>query len=422
VIGTLIFSFILNGFYPALLLSSFRPLNVFRGNSVLSFRDSGLRKSLVIVQFTVSIILITGTLVIYRQLKYIENTDLGYDKSQLFMVDLPYNAFRTVASSDMTDRLNTIKQEFRSHNSIADIAVCNDEIIDFGSSSSIGSFDWEGKPKNIDLQVKRLETDPDFQRTMHIKLKEGRWFNPGKNDIHNAVLNEAAVKEFGLDKKSPIGMRFVHTGDTGVIIGVVKDFHYESLHDKIGPMVISDHQDDGLKLYVKTYPHSIPQAIAIAQKIVHNLAPDEPFVYSFLDDDYNSLYRTEQQSSVLITLFAGIAIMVSALGLLGLAAFAAEQKVKEIGIRKVLGASVGDIVQMLSSGFIRMVLIASLVAFPIAWWAMHKWLENFAYKISLSWYFFAGAAAIALLIAVVTVSTQAIKAATANPADSLRNE
>jgi putative ABC transport system permease protein len=420
--GTLVVSFMLNGLYPALLLSSFKPMNVFRGNSVLNFRDAGLRKSLVIVQFTISVILTTGTLVIYRQLRYVENIDLGYDKAQVFMVDLPYKAFKNVDSKDMSAKLNTVKQELRSQNSIADVAVSNGELVDFGNSSGLGAFDWSGKPKDLDFQVMRLETDADFQRTMRIRIKEGRWFNNAKNDVHNAVINETAVKQFGLDKKSPIGMRFVHTGDTGVIVGVVKDFHYASLHDKIGPLVISNNQEEALQVSVRTYPHSTQQAIAAAQRIVYNLAPDEPFVYSFLDDDYNNLYRTEQQSSVLIALFAGIAIVVSALGLLGLAAFAAEQRVKEIGIRKVLGATVKDIVKMLSSSFIRMVLIASLAAFPIAWWAMNKWLQGFAYKIALSWWIFVIAAGVALVIALLTVSAQAIKAAMANPVKSLRSE
>jgi putative ABC transport system permease protein len=420
--GTLLVSFLLNGLYPAAMLSSFKPLNVFRGRAVLNLRDSGLRKSLVILQFTISVILIIGTLVIYRQLQYVENADLGYNRAQVFIVDLPYKAFRHVDSKDMPAKLNIIKQEFKMQSAIADAAVANGTLADFGSSSGAGSFDWSGKQKNLDFSVMRLETDPDFQRVMHLKVTQGRWFTAGKSDEHNAVLNETALKMFGLNNKSAIGMRFVHTGDTGVIIGVVKDFHYASLHDKIGPVVISNDQTDGLEVYVKAFHNNIPRAIASAQKIVHNLAPDEPFVYNFLDDTYNSLYRTERQSSILIALFAGIAVLVSALGLLGLATFASQQKTKEIGIRKVLGASVANIVRLLSTGFVSMVLVACFVAFPVAWWAMHKWLENFAYRIDLSWWFFAGAAVIALLIAIITVGAQAIKAAITNPAESLRSE
>ena len=264
-----------------------------------------------------------------------------------------------------------------------------------------------------------MDVDPDFQHMMHLKVKEGRWFNTGESDKHNVLLNETAVKLLHLPQPL-IGQRFMHQGDTGVIIGVVKDFHYRSLHEKIGPMILSDHAGNGF--YIKTTAGNTPAAIAAAQKIWRKFFPDAPFEYDFLDDKYNSLYKTEQQSSLLITLFASIAILVSALGLLGLAAFAAEQKVKEIGIRKVLGASVKSIVSLLSVDFIKMVVIASIIAFPVAWWAMNKWLQDFAYRINLSWWIFVLAAGIALTIAIVTVSVQAIKAAVANPVDSLRSE
>jgi len=254
---------------------------------------------------------------------------------------------------------------------------------------------------------------------MHLKVEAGRWFNTGKTDEHNVLLNETAVQLLHLPLPL-IGQRFIHRGDTGVIIGVVKDFHYRSLHEKIGPMIISDHAGNGF--YIKTIAGNTPAAIAAVQKVWQKFFPGIPFEYEFLDDQYNSLYKTEQQSSVLITLFAGIAILVSALGLLGLAAFAAEQKVKEIGIRKVLGASMQHIVSLLSADFLKMVVIASIIAFPIAWWAMNKWLQDFAYRISLSWWIFLSAAGIALLIAMVTVSIQSIKAAIANPVNSLRSE
>ncbi|MGZ3751123.1 MAG: ABC transporter permease, partial [Mucilaginibacter sp.] len=246
------------------------------------------------------------------------------------------------------------------------------------------------------------------------------WFNEGVADGKNVLLNETAVKLINL-KGNVIGQRFIHQGDTGVIIGVVKDFHYKSLHEKIGAMIIANGGITGT-VYMKSSPGNTQAAIAAAQKVMAKFAPNDPFEYHFLDDTYDSLYHSEQQSSVLIALFAGIAILVSALGLLGLAAFAAEQKVKEIGIRKVLGASIQNIVSLLSVDFLKMVVIASIIAFPIAWWAMNKWLQDFAYRISLSWWIFVIAAIIALVIALVTVSLQAIKAAVANPVNSLRSE
>jgi putative ABC transport system permease protein len=416
---TLLISFVLNGLYPALLLSSFSPLNVFRGKSVLSFKDSGLRKSLVVVQFTISVVLIIGTLVIYRQLKYVENIDLGYDKAHIFTVNVPWKAMGKNPWKDGAPILNAMKQEMKRQSAITEVSLAQGQLVNFTNGSS-GSFDWNGRPKNFDPTFAPLEADADFQHMMNIKIQEGRWFNSGIADAHNVLLNETAVKVINL-KGRVIGQRFVHQGDTGVIIGVVKDFHYKSLHEKIGPMIIANSGITGT-IYVKTAPGNTRGAISAAQKVMQKFAPNDPFEYHFLDDTYDSLYHSEQQSSVLIALFAGIAILVSALGLLGLAAFAAEQKVKEIGIRKVLGASVQHIVKLLSVDFIKMVVIASVIAFPIAWWAMSKWLQDFAYKIALSWWIFAVSACVALVIALITVSLQAIRAAIANPVKSLRSE
>ena len=254
---------------------------------------------------------------------------------------------------------------------------------------------------------------------MKVKVKEGRWFNNEVSDKHNVILNETAVALLHLH--TPIlGQQMIHKGDTGVIVGVVKDFHYRSLHDKIGPMVIQN--QPGGSFYIKTSGANAAAAIAAAQKVWQKYVPAAPFNFSFLDETYNNLYKAEQQSSVLIGIFALIAIFVSALGLLGLAAFAAEQKVKEIGIRKVLGATIQNILALLSLDFLKMVIIASLIAFPVGWYAMNKWLQNFAYRVELSWWIFLLAAGIALLIAIITVSIQAIKAAIANPVNSLRSE
>ena len=250
-------------------------------------------------------------------------------------------------------------------------------------------------------------------------MKEGRWFTNDPADLHNVILNETAVRLINLHG-DPIGQRFIHHKDTGAIIGVVKDFHYRSLHDQIGPMLVTEKNTSGF--YIKTSPGNNAAAVAAAGRVWKQYFPDAPFDFEFLDDAYNKLYLAEQQQSLLITVFAAIAIFISALGLLGLAAFAAEQKVKEIGIRKVLGASLKNIVTLLSADFVKMVVIASVIACPIAWWAMSKWLQGFAYRINLSWWLFASAAGIALLIALVTVSFQAIKAAMANPAESLRSE
>jgi len=415
---TLLVSFLLNGLYPAALLSSFQPLNVFRGKSMLNFKDVNLRRVLVVAQFTISVVLIVGTLVIYGQLRFMQTMDPGYNRSQVFSFSFPYWTIPHFDYKKSDELLKTVKQQLKEQSATSNVAMAGSGLVDFGNASS-GGFDWAGRPKDFDPSFAPLRADVDFQNLMQIRMKEGRWFRDDISDQKNAILNETAVKLTGLHEPI-IGQRFVHQGDTGVIIGVVQDFHYKSLHDKIGPMVISNNPGEGF--YIKTAPGNTAAAIAAAGKIWKQYFPNTPFAYDFLDETYNNLYKQEQQSSVLITLFALIAIFISALGLLGLAAFAAEQKVKEIGIRKVLGASMQHIVRLLSVDFIKMVCIASIIAFPLAYWAMNKWLQGFAYRISLSWWIFIGAAAIALLIALITVSIQAIKAAVANPVNSLRSE
>lgn len=416
---TLIISFLLNGIYPAMLLSSFNPLNIFRGRALLNLKDTGLRKVLVVLQFAISVILIVGTIVIFRQLDYVEKTNPGYDRSQVFMVDLPSAIY---GSKDFEAIKKTIKNELKSSGAVLNTAYATGTLVNFGNSAGSGNFKWEGKVKEFDVPVGRIGVDEDFQQLVGIKIDQGRWFNGSKADTHNALLNETALNMMHIPKPV-LGRRFIHGGDTGVIIGIVKDFNYASFHEKIGPVVINDHeQEDATQLYVKTAPGDSKKAVDIAQAIIKKYAPDDLFSYSFLDEYYDNLYRSERQASALITIFAFIAIMISALGLLGLVAFAAEQKVKEIGIRKVLGASVRHIVQLIGADFLVLILIAIIIAFPVAWLAMNKWLQTFAYRISLSWVLFAASAGIALFVALIMVSAQAIKAAVANPVESLRNE
>jgi len=416
---TLTISFLLNGIYPALILSSFNPLNIFRGSALLNLKDTGLRKVLVVLQFAISVILIVGTIVIFKQLEYVETTNPGYDRSQVFTVDLPSTIYN---SKNFEAIKKTIKNELKSSGAVLNTAYATGMLVNFGNTTGSGGFKWDGKVKELDVSVGRLGVDEDFQKLMGIKIEQGRWFNGSKADTHNALLNETALNMMQIPKPV-LGRRFIHGGDTGVIIGVVKDFNYASLHEKIGPVVINDHeQEDATELYIKTAPGDSKKAVEIAQAIVKKYAPDDLFTDYFLDEYYDNLYHSERQASALITIFASIAIMISALGLLGLVAFAAEQKVKEIGIRKVLGAKVRHIVQLIGVDFLVLILIAIIIAFPIAWLAMNKWLQTFAYRISLSWLLFAASAGIALFVALVMVSAQAIKAAVANPMKSLRNE
>lgn len=414
---TLIICTALNGLYPALMLSSFQPMSVFRGKSLLNIKDAGLRKVLVVIQFSISVVLIISTIVIYLQMSYLRNTDLGYNKSHIFVVSLPWKVLGFDSKKNGT-LLSSVRNDFAQQSSIGKVTQASKNIVDMRGANS-GGFDWDGRDPNFDPSMCVLSADENFNSMLQFKMKEGRWFTSA--DQHNVILNETAVKTFGL-RKPYVGQRFKNRDDSGVVVGVVKDFHYKSLHEKIGSVVIDLHKENMSSFYIETRPGSTAQALKAAQKIWQKYVPEEPFIFSFTDDKYNALYRDDERISVLITLFAGIAILVSALGLLGLAAFAAQQRVKEIGIRKVLGATVQNIVALLSKDFVKMVIIASVLAFPIAWWAMDKWLQDFAYRISISWWVFLIGGVTALIIALITISFEAIKSAVVNPVKSLRSE
>lgn len=418
-LGTLLVSTILNGIYPALLLSSFKPLNVFRGKNILALSDGFIRKGLVVFQFTLSMMLIVGTIVIYKQLQFIQTSNPGYNVSQIMSLTIPYRSVRKMDAEGRISFLNNLKQELRSQSSVTAVSSGSDEIINVTSASS-GNADWDGRDTAYEPTIAKLTADVDFKNMFQLQLKEGRWFTNDKNDQHNYILNETAAKEFNMHQPI-IGQRFTWGGDTGQVIGIVKDFHYKSLHEKIGPMVINN---DGYnsQLFIKTTPGNIQKAISTTEAVWAKYIADEPFNYTFLDDGFNTLYKSDIKTSKLIFIFSIIAIIISALGLFGLAAFTAEQRTKEIGIRKVLGASVQQITSLLSKDFVALVLIAIIIATPISLWLMNKWLLDFAYRINLTAWIFIAAGGLALLIALISVSFQAIKAAIANPIKSLRIE
>ncbi|QKJ29852.1 ABC transporter permease [Mucilaginibacter mali] len=407
----------LNGIYPAVMLSSFQPMSVFRGKSMLNIKDTGLRKVLVVTQFAISVMLIVATMVIYLQMSYLRNTDLGYNKSHIFTFELPWKAMSSDNKKNIT-LLAAVRNDLQQQTAIAQVTQASNNIVEMKGGNS-GGFDWDGRDPKFDPPFCVMSADVDFNSMMHLKLKEGHWF--GKADQHNVILNETAVQAIGL-RKPYIGQRFKNRDDSGMVVGVVKDFHYLSLHEKIGAVLIDCHPDYQACFYIQTRAGNTPGAVAAVKRIWQKYVTTDPFEFSFIDDKYNGLYRADERISVLITIFAGIAIMVSALGLLGLAAFAAEQRIKEIGIRKVLGASVKNIVSLLSADFVKMVVIASVLAFPVAWWAMNKWLQDFAYRIEITWWVFIAAGMAALIIALATISIEAIKAAASNPVKSLRSE
>ena len=458
--GTLLAATMLNGVYPALLLSSFRPLNVLKGNREhrrlrtrqergtfpseakgmneekqgttllrcslpkflnLNFKDVSLRKGLVVLQFTFSVVLIVSTIIIQRQLQYIQHTNPGYDRSQLFIFRIPWQNMLGKTEDQTRANATSIKQRLLSNPSIAAVSFAGGSIVGMGNSNE-GSASWDGKDPHFVPVVFQFGADENFKKITGLEMQQGRWFDPQQpTDQHNFILNETAIKQFNI-RRPVIGQHFYFQGDTGRIIGIVKDFHYASMHDAIAPFVILDRPSWQGVAYIKTAPGKTTGALTAARTIWSQLVPDKPFEYTFLDESFDNLYKTDNRTSSLILIFSVIAILISCLGLLGLAAFTARQRFKEIGIRKVLGATVANIITLLSRDFIRLVLVSIVIATPVAWWAMHSWLQDFAYHIPLSPWVFIGAGTLAVVIAVLTIASQSIRAATSNPVQSLRSE
>jgi putative ABC transport system permease protein len=419
---TLLATVVLNSIYPALLLSSFKPLNTFKGASVLRVKDSSLRKGLVVLQFTFSIFLIVGVITIYRQLAFIRNQNPGYNREQVMSFSVSYKLLKKLEDKQRAAFMTTIKQKLLAQPAIEAASLTDVESVLSNTGSSSGSSnDWDGRPTDFVPPITFFDVDRDYTKVVNLKMAMGRWFLPGVEDKHNVILNETAAKEFNLHKPY-IGQRFIAQGDTGHVIGIVKDFNFRSFHEKITPMVMKNTGDYCSSFQVKVAAHKQPDAIRDVEKIWKSSFPGEPFSYHFVDQEFDKMYRNDSKSSGLMAVFAIVAVIISCLGLFGLAAFTAEQRGKEIGIRKVLGATVSGIVSLLSIDFIVLVIVALVIASPLAWWLMNIWLQNFAYRIDMQWWVFLIAGIISVLIAFITVSFQAIKAAIANPVKSLRSE
>jgi putative ABC transport system permease protein len=336
---------------------------------------------------------------------------------------VPYKILFKYKDDGRAQLMNSIKQELLRESPVTDVSVMSQgSVIDMQGSSSGGSTDWDGRDKEFMPGIAFFYTDTNFKKMLNLEMKEGRWYQPdNKADEHNSILNETAVREFNIHKPV-IGQRFISQGDTGVIIGVVKDFYYKSMHEKIGPVVIKNINDYNSTFLVKSVAGKVTEAQKAANKVWSKFFPSEPFTYKFLDEEFEKLYRSDHKTAKLVWLFSAIAIFLSCLGLFGLAAFTAERRTREIGVRKVLGASVTNIVNLISREFVLLVLISMIIACPLAWWTMNKWLEDFSYRINISPVFFFIAGSITLLIALATVSIHAVKAALANPVKSLRTE
>jgi ABC-type antimicrobial peptide transport system permease subunit len=408
VLGTLIASSV----YPAILLSSFKPLESLKGKITSGIGVAWFRKALVVFQFTISVVLIVCTIIMSSQMKFIKNKNLGYDKSYVFSVPLPQG---------VVDHISSVKTELAKQTSVLNVAAA--DAYNFSNvSGATGDLDWKAKPANTSLMITQIAADKDFIPTMKIKFLEGKNFTGTPADSAYYILNETAVTQMGL-KPPYVGQQISFHENKGTILGVVKDFNFQSLKEKISPLIFYNYRYTTKNiLYVRTSGNHAADAIAAVEKQYKKYAGEVPFSYQFLDKTFEAQYESDQRTGTLFNVFAGIAIFISCLGLFGLATFTAQVKTKEIGIRKVLGASVSGIVELLSKDFLKLVIIAIVVATPVAWLAINKWLDGFAYRTNISWWVFATAGILALLIALITISFQAIKAALANPVKSLRSE
>lgn len=402
---------VISGSYPALFLSSFQPIRVLKGTLTFSPSATWFRKGLVVFQFVLSIVLIIGTIVVSGQVSYVQSINLGYDRENLVYIPL---------EGDLTGKYKLFKEQALRLPGVDGVSRSSNEPTNIENGT--GGVDWDGKDPNNLIMFTQISAGYDLVKTMDLHLATGRDFSPAfGTDSVGYLLNEEAAKRIGY--KDPIGKRLTFWQKKGTIVGVVRNFHFSSLHDPINPLVIRFGETDGYgSALVRTQAGKSEAALKGLERLCRELNPKFPFTYTFADEQYRNLYKSESIVHSLANCFAGLAIFISCLGLLGLAMFTAELRTKEFGIRKVLGAKVSTLFSLLSKDFLLLVLIAFLVASPLAGWAMYEWLQNFAYHIQLEWWVFLLAGALALLIALLTVSFQAIKAALANPVKSLRSE
>lgn len=402
---------VLSGSYPALFLSSFRPIRVLKGAMKFSTGARVFRKGLVIFQFGLSTLLIIGTIVIGRQVNYVQQANLGYDRQNLVYIPLEgklipkYQVFRDAALK--LPGVNAMSRTTQAPTRI---------------ENGTGGVDWDGKdPGNLPMFT-QVAVGYDFTETMKLSMVSGRDFSRAfSTDTAAYIVNETALRKIGY--QDPIGKRLTFWDKKGTIVGVVKDFHFNSMHAPINPLIIRLGEDQSWGVAVlRIEAGQMGKSIAALEKLCKSLNPEFPFNYQFSDDEYRNLYKSEEMVGRLTNWFSFLAIFISCLGLLGLAMFTAEQRTREFGIRKVLGASIHSLFSLLSREFIILVTIAFCIAAPVAWRVMHGWLQNFAYHTDIHWWFFAIAALAAQSIALLTVSVQAFRAAIANPIRSLRNE
>ena len=410
--GLILLIGLIGGLYPALVLSRFKTTDVLKGGLSRTGGGIWLRQSLVVGQFVISIVMIVGTMLVYRQLQFMRHSDLGFNQEQVLVIPLKFPSAQLSA--------NILKDKVLQSTVIKSATLTNGSIGKDLNNKMTYSFYANGTEQPVSTEY--FSVDEDFRSVLQVGLVGGRDFIPDSpNDSAEAVMiNESMLRRLGWKDRTD-GLIEVNTKKVQ-IAGVIKDFHLRSLHQKIEPLVLRFAKSKGNKLLIRVAPQSIPAALTYAREQFENTNPGQPFDYTFLDQTFDQQYKADERQGELFLGCSGIAIFIACLGLFGLATFTAEQRTKEIGIRKVLGASVASIVALLSKDFLKPVLIAIVIASPIAWYAMNEWLADFAYKIDIGWWVFALAGVLAVGIALLTVGFQSVRAAMMNPVKSLRSE
>lgn len=421
VLGLCLTTGMLAGLYPAFYLTRFNPVHVLKGMKVFKNNMGNLlvRDGLVVFQFTISIALIVCTLIVFQQLKYTQSKDLGLNKENVVIL---------ANTKRLGHNEETFKQELTKLNGVTNASASIGIPTNGNFEDTYNPEEAEkDKPLIKEIDISSFMVDENFIPTLKMQILQGRNFSKTLNDSASVILNETAIKQIGW--KNPVGKYLGYPGNRQrfKVIGVIKDFNFSSLHDLVQPFALFNaasktYSTKSSFISVRLQPGNVHKYIGEIESRWKSFAPDIPFDYSFMDEDFDALYHSEQRMGTVFSVFTFLSILVACLGLFGLSIFTAERRKKEISVRKVLGASVPGIIQMLSKDFIKLVALAFVIAAPLAWWVMNNWLQSFAYRINVSWWVFAAAGVGVVIIALLTVSFQAIKAAVSNPVENLKNE